>query len=127
LPARETPAGLIRLISIADEPGDDDARRRKRVGVVAGYLTIVAPLTLPLQARGEPLSYPVAIGLSAFSVAIVAIMTVADPWVRDAIGPPPYAPPVVLGKLAHTASQERFTFRSHEYGRLFRMTGHGGS
>ena len=42
----EIPAGLIRLISIADEPGDDDdARRRKRVGVVAGYLTIVAPLT----------------------------------------------------------------------------------
>ena len=158
----KTPASLIRLISIADELGDDDdTRRRKRVGVVAGYLTIVAPLTLPLQTGGVPLSFPLAIGLSAFSIlnlwrltrtgnferfvilligagvvfvplgtflgggitgsssglvwgflipayailalgpqratrwfvvylALVAIMTVVDPWVREAIGPPPY-------------------------------------
>jgi hypothetical protein len=38
---------LIRVLSIADEPGDgDDARLRKRVGVIAGYVTIFAPFSL---------------------------------------------------------------------------------
>ena len=41
---------VLRFLSIADNPGDeDDLRRRKRVGVAAGLLTILAPLTLPLQ------------------------------------------------------------------------------
>ena len=159
---RRWPDALVRLIAIADDPEDDDeARRRKRVGVVAGYLTIVAPLSLPFEARGHPLSWPLAFGLSAFSVlnlwalartgqferfvialigagvffvplgtflgggltgsstglvwgflipayailalgphratrwfvaylAIVALMAVLDPWVRDTVGPPPY-------------------------------------
>ena len=40
-----------RLVAIADEPGDSDDRRlRKRMGVVAGYVTIVAPLGAPLIA-----------------------------------------------------------------------------
>lgn len=39
---------LHRFVSIADEPtDDDDLRLRKRVGVVVGCLTIVAPLGLP--------------------------------------------------------------------------------
>jgi hypothetical protein len=47
-----------RLIGIANYPDDDDDQRlRKRIGVVAGYVTIVAPLTLPIQAMGHPLSW----------------------------------------------------------------------
>jgi len=58
------------MLSLADDPADDDdLRRRKRVGVSAGYLTIVAPLALPLQAGGSALSWLSAIGLSLFSVA----------------------------------------------------------
>ena len=66
---------LPRFIAIADEPSDDDDQRlRKRVGVVAGYLTIVAPLTLPIQAQGHPLSWPLAIGLSVFSVGNLVVL-----------------------------------------------------
>ena len=58
----------LRLLSIADDAGDDDdLRRRKRVGVAAGLLTIVAPLTLPLQVPGEPISWIIGFSLSAFS------------------------------------------------------------
>ena len=35
---------------------------------MAGYLTILAPLTLPLQTGGQPLSWVLAAGLSAFSI-----------------------------------------------------------
>ncbi|MEO8638893.1 MAG: adenylate/guanylate cyclase domain-containing protein [Chloroflexota bacterium] len=64
-----------RLISIADEPtDDDDLRLRKRVGVVVGYLTIVAPLGLPALAQGDPVSYVLAFGLSAISVLNLAVL-----------------------------------------------------
>ncbi|MGQ0607449.1 MAG: adenylate/guanylate cyclase domain-containing protein [Chloroflexota bacterium] len=66
---------VSRLIAIADDPGDDDdLRLRKRVGVAAGYLTILAPLSLPIQAIGHPFSYPLAASLSLFSVANLTIL-----------------------------------------------------
>jgi class 3 adenylate cyclase len=66
---------VLRLLSIADEPGDtDDLRRRKRVGVAAGLLTIVAPLTLPLQVPGEPIAWVIGISLSAFSLANLVVL-----------------------------------------------------
>jgi guanylate cyclase len=69
------PAPVVRLVAIADRPqDDDDTRLRKRVGVAAGYLTVVAPLTMPLQAGGQPLSWAVALGLSAFSVANLVVL-----------------------------------------------------
>ena len=47
-----------RFISIADEPtDDDDFRLRKRVGVLAGYFTVVAPLGLPALGRGSLLTF----------------------------------------------------------------------
>ncbi len=68
-------SSVLRLLSIADEPGDeDDLRRRKRVGVVAGLLTIIAPLTLPLQIPGEPIAWVIGISLSAFSLANLAVL-----------------------------------------------------
>ena len=66
---------LARLIAIADDPEDDDeTRRRKRVGVVAGYLTIVAPLTLPVQARGAPVAFILAFGLSLYSALNLVLL-----------------------------------------------------
>ncbi|MDQ2934389.1 MAG: adenylate/guanylate cyclase domain-containing protein [Chloroflexota bacterium] len=66
---------LVRLISIADEPGDDDdARLRKRAGVIAGYLTIIAPLSLPFQAKDLPLSWVAALGLSAYSAVNLLVL-----------------------------------------------------
>jgi adenylate cyclase len=66
---------LIRLISIADEPSDDDdARLRKRAGVIAGYLTIFAPLSLPFQAKDLPISWVPALGLSAYSAVNVIVL-----------------------------------------------------
>ena len=65
----------LRLLSIADDAGDDDdLRRRKRVGVAAGLLTIVAPLTLPVQFPGQPIAWLVGITLSAFSAANLVIL-----------------------------------------------------
>ena len=60
----------MRLLSIAEAPtDDDDARLRKRVGIAAGLATIVAPLTLPLQAPGQPLAFVFGAALSLYSVA----------------------------------------------------------
>ena len=160
---RQLTDALVRFVSIADDPADDDeARRRKRVGVLAGYLTIIAPLTLPIQTRGQAVAFVLAFALSAFSVvnlrllartgdfqryvtmlissglvivpaatflgggvtgsssglvwgflipayamlalgpdratrwffaylAVVAVIAIVDPWIRQAVGPPPYA------------------------------------
>ena len=64
-----------RLVSLADDPSDDDdLRLRKRVGVAAGLLTIFAPLTLPIQALGHPLSYVLALALSLFSIGNLAVL-----------------------------------------------------
>jgi adenylate cyclase len=64
-----------RLIGIADDPqDDDDTRLRKRIGVAAGYVTIIAPLTLPIQALGHPLSYVLAAGLSIYSALNLLVL-----------------------------------------------------
>ena len=59
-----------RLLSLADDPGDDDETRlRKHVGVIAGYLTmILAPLSLPFQTPNVSITWTVAIALSGFSI-----------------------------------------------------------
>ena len=64
-----------RLLSIADQPGDDDdARLRKRVGVAAGYITIVAPLTLPLESPANGLGWLLALALSSYSAINLAVL-----------------------------------------------------
>jgi guanylate cyclase len=67
--------GLVRLLSFADDPRDEDELlRRKRMGVAAGYLTILAPLTLPLQAPGQSIAWVLGIALSAFSAANLIVL-----------------------------------------------------
>jgi guanylate cyclase len=63
-----------RLLAIADDPDDDDDRRlRKRMGVVGGYATILAPLGAPFLAGGHPLALVLA---PAFSLATIANLVV---------------------------------------------------
>jgi adenylate cyclase len=65
-----------RLIGVADLPvDDDDVRLRKRVGVTAGYITILAPWTLPLQSPGPGgIGLFLATGLSLYSAVNLAIL-----------------------------------------------------
>lgn len=66
---------ILRLLSSADDPSDDDdLRLRKRIGVAAGILTVFAPLSLPLQARAHPASFVLSAALAAFSIANLAVL-----------------------------------------------------
>ena len=68
-------SGFARILALADDPADDEGlRRRKRVGVVAGYATIFAPLTLPIMSTGSAVSIALAIGLSAFAVVNLVVL-----------------------------------------------------
>ena len=66
-----------RVVALVDDPADDDdLRLRKRVGVTAGILTIFAPLSLPIQAQGHPVSFVLAAALSLFSIANLGLLVV---------------------------------------------------
>ena len=63
------------MVGLADDPrDDDDLRRRKRVGVIAGLVTVFAPLSLPLQGGQLAVSWPLAASLSAFSLANLVVL-----------------------------------------------------
>lgn len=65
---------LVRFISIADLPSDDDdARLRKRVGVASGYITIVAPLSLIFEDAGV-VGVVLALGLATYSVLNLVVL-----------------------------------------------------
>jgi adenylate cyclase len=69
------PRLATRLFGIADSASDDeDLRRRKRVGVVAGFVTIFAPLSLPIQGGQLAVAIPLAIGLSVFAMANLVVL-----------------------------------------------------
>ena len=68
-------AAATRLISIADDPAeDDDVRLRKRVGVAAGYITILAPVTLPLESPAGGLGFVLAGALSIYSAVNLVVL-----------------------------------------------------
>ncbi len=82
-----TRRAVQRLVSIGDEPSDDDdLRLRKRVGVLAGIATIFAPLTLPIQTQGQPVSYVLGIGLALFSVVNLGVLAATHRFDRYLIG-----------------------------------------
>jgi len=61
---------LTGLIGIADErDDDDDLRLRKRVGVAAGYVLVIAPLQLPFLSGGLALGWVVAATMPIISAA----------------------------------------------------------
>src|SRR4051812_26008127 len=72
---RKLPEMAMRMLAIADLPiDDDDTRLRKRVGVLAGYLTVVAPLALPLQIGINPFSVTLALSLSAYAIVNLSVL-----------------------------------------------------
>jgi adenylate cyclase len=69
------PSLAHRLLSIADEPtDDDDFRLRKRVGVVVSYLTIVAPFGVVFFSGGSPIGYAMAFGLPLLSIVNLVVL-----------------------------------------------------
>jgi adenylate cyclase len=70
-------AQLAALLSIGDQPGDsDDTRLRKRMGVAAGFITIFAPLSLPLEPLQVPpgLLWTLGIGLATYSAINLIVL-----------------------------------------------------
>ncbi|MEO8463225.1 MAG: adenylate/guanylate cyclase domain-containing protein, partial [Chloroflexota bacterium] len=66
---------LNRLVSIADEPtDDDDLRLRRRMGVVAGYITIPAALTVIPLSPDPALGMGLGLGLSIFAAANLVLL-----------------------------------------------------
>lgn len=66
---------LVRLLSIADLPDDeDDWRIRKRAGVAVGWVVVVAPVFVPLQQPGEAIAWVLALALTLFSAVNLAVL-----------------------------------------------------
>jgi adenylate cyclase len=66
---------LLRLITIADESQDNENERvRKRVGVIAGYVTVIAPLTAPIQARWNPFAIVLGVALSLWAIGDLVLL-----------------------------------------------------
>ena len=66
---------IAAILSLADDPADsDDLRLRKRVGVAAGYVTIVAPLSMPFEAGFSVASWALAFGLSIFAAINLSVL-----------------------------------------------------
>src|SRR6185369_16638546 len=73
---RRVRLAMVRLISIADLPGDDDdTTLRKRVGVLAGYITIVAPVGVGFAGTPTPLvGWAFALSLSVWAVGNLMVL-----------------------------------------------------
>jgi adenylate cyclase len=98
-----------RPIAIADRPDDDDdARLRKRAGVAAGYVTIVAPLSLPLAVPTPLVGWGFALGLSLWSAGNLTVLARTKRFERYVIALISSGPPFVLftvvlaGGVTHT-------------------------
>lgn len=66
---------LPRVLSLADEDADDeDLRLRKRIGVVAGYATILVPLVIPILALGHPVAIMIGLSASAFNIVNLVVL-----------------------------------------------------
>lgn len=67
---------LERLLGLADVPADsDDLRLRKRVGVVAGLILVVAPFQLPILSQGHPIGWFVAATMPLVSAANLVLLS----------------------------------------------------
>lgn len=73
---RRLRGALLPLVSIADRPDDDDdTRLRKRVGVVAGYITIIAPVGVGFAGTPTPLvGWVFALSLSLWAVGNLVVL-----------------------------------------------------
>jgi adenylate cyclase len=114
----------LRLLSIGDLPGDnDDIQLRKRVGVAAGFITIVAPLSLPFEAPAA-VGWVLALGLSAYSAANLAVLARTKRFERYvfaliASGPVfVFCTNAVAGGVTSSGAASVWTFLTPAYGIL---------
>jgi adenylate cyclase len=109
---------LLRLISIADVPGDDDdALLRKRVGVAAGYVTIVAPLGAAVGASSLPLiGAVIALSLSFWSVGNLVVLARTKRFERFVVaqiavgGPFTVFQTILIGGVTHGGGSLAWAF-----------------
>jgi adenylate cyclase len=88
---------VLKVISMADLPADDDeARLRKRVGVAAGLFTIVAPLGAPAAAATPLIAWILSLGLSLFNVGNLIVLARTKRFDRYVIALLASGPPFVL-------------------------------
>ncbi|HET9497216.1 MAG TPA: adenylate/guanylate cyclase domain-containing protein [Candidatus Limnocylindria bacterium] len=72
-----------RLIAIADDAGDDDdLRLRKRFGVLAGYISVVAPLSVVGAVPERALALPLGLSLSLISAVNLVVLARSHRLVR---------------------------------------------
>jgi adenylate cyclase len=117
---------LGRLISIADLPGDDDdTRLRKRVGVAAGYVTIVARFGAAVGAASLPLiGAVIALGLSLWSVGNVVVLARTKRFERFvvaqiAVGAPfTFFTTILIGGVTHSSGSFAWAFLVPAYALL---------
>src|SRR5712675_2394619 len=77
---------LDRALSIAAESGDDDdLRLRKRVAVIAGYVTIVAALILPFLGDWTLLTIVGALSISTITLVNLVLVARTRRFTRYAI------------------------------------------
>jgi adenylate cyclase len=68
------PSRVISILALGDLPGDDDdLRLRKRVGVAAGYITLIAPLALPLD-QPSPITLLLGVALACYSAINLLVL-----------------------------------------------------
>ncbi len=72
---RRLPPFLHRLLAIADEPSDDDdLRLRKRFGVVASYISVLASLSIIGAPRERVVALPLGLSLTLICVANLVVL-----------------------------------------------------
>ncbi|HLX34110.1 MAG TPA: adenylate/guanylate cyclase domain-containing protein [Candidatus Limnocylindrales bacterium] len=117
---------LVRLISIGDLPSDDDdTRLRKRVGVAAGYVTIVVPFGVVLGTPTQPLlGWAAALSLSLWSAANLVVLARTkkfDRFVIAEIGagtPFTVVTTILIGGVTHSSGALVWAFLGPAYALL---------
>jgi guanylate cyclase len=93
---------VSRVLAIADAADDDDdARLRKRVGIVAGLFTLVAPLGLIANVPSL-IGWVAALALSAYSLVNLLVLARTRRFERYAIAMLASGPPFVLATIVMT-------------------------
>jgi hypothetical protein len=68
-------AFVQRLLAIADEPADnDDDRLRKRFGVAAGYISVVASLSVIGATPERGIAAPLGLSLTVICIANLVVL-----------------------------------------------------
>ncbi|HEX5240708.1 MAG TPA: adenylate/guanylate cyclase domain-containing protein [Candidatus Limnocylindrales bacterium] len=112
---------VLAVLSIGDLPtDDDDIRLRKRVGVAGGFITIVAPLSVPAEQPGlVPLLLGVGLAIySAANLVVLARTKRFDRYVIALIGSGPvfvFMTNAIAGGVTTSGGASVWTFLTPAY------------